>query len=368
MEGLRHGRYRMLLSNPETLRNASMLRGLETIPISHFVIDEAHCVVQWGEQFRPAYLELEHVLHAASPLRVTAFTATASPQLRSRIAARIFGDRPWSAVTANPDRPNIHYSVMRPLHTDHALTWLLRRGRADSWPRFPALPRPAIVFCPTRDESDRSARLLRLRLRDEEIRFYHAGLERAEKREIEDWFFASTDGVLCSTSAYGMGVDKSDIRSVIHRRAPDGVESYLQESGRAGRDGAPATALLLCGKEHDSTDTYTPVMQGYVETRECRRQYLLREMGALGDCTGCDRCDGAVDPNEIEARLLAGIIRRPFPMDLDFLPERVGLEGRRRGVHLPPWHRRDLASLAKRRRRRAYTRKKRRMRRTTAST
>jgi ATP-dependent DNA helicase RecQ len=366
LEKLRDGRLRVLLSNPETLRGPSMLRALEGLRISHFVVDEAHCVIEWGERFRPAYLELHRIIEAAGPVRVSAFTATASPELRSRIATRLFGDRSWSSVAGSPDRPNIHYAVMRPIHGDHALTWLLRRPGPDPWPSFPPVPRPAIVFCPTRDESERSARLLRLRLRDHAVRFYHAGLDRDEKTEIENWFFHSRNGVLCSTSAYGMGVDKADIRAVVHRRAPESVESYLQESGRAGRDGRPARAILLApetapNERPDSGPARAPApdhgMTGYVETDSCRRRYLLQAMGADGECSGCDRCDGAADPSEAERRIVVSVLRRPFPRDVDLLPERITLRGWDRGLRLPPWHRRDVAAVARayRRRRRAQT-------------
>jgi RecQ family ATP-dependent DNA helicase len=455
--GAKDGSLRVLLSNPETLRSREICAALADLPISHLVVDEAHCIIEWGETFRPAYLELEGIIARLNPLRLTAFTATASPQLQARIAARLRPDTPWSAVAGNPDRPNIHYAVMRTPSIDHALTWLLRGGAAPASsaansnasatdataaasapspasqrrgrpaPDFAPLERPAIVFCPTRDESERTARLLRLRLRDPEIRFYHAGLEREEKTALEQWFFTADHAVLCSTSAYGMGVDKSNIRTVIHRAAPATVESYLQESGRGGRDGEAARAVLLveepvrvgwtwwkrvrtraqawwaqppawwaaarcpgawrsrgaaraearggvrgaaagadgqgvdCGDVRPAAsvapeggavpdaapNTPPPPLHGYIHTTGCRRRYLLDAMGAEGECTGCDRCDRAVDPCAAEARLVARVLRRPFPMDVDRLPERVAIAGLDRGFTAPPWHRKDLAEVVK---------------------
>jgi ATP-dependent DNA helicase RecQ len=389
--GAKDGSLRVLLSNPETLRSREICATLADLPISHLVVDEAHCVIEWGETFRPAYLELEGIIARLNPVRLTAFTATASPELQARIAARLRPDTPWSAVAGNPDRPNIHYAVMRTPSIDHALTWLLRRDEAPASsganskasaadassaasapsPDFAPLERPAIVFCPTRDESERTARLLRLRLRDPEVRFYHAGLKREEKTALEKWFFTADDAVLCSTSAYGMGVDKSNIRTVIHRAAPATVESYLQESGRGGRDGAPARAVLLVeealrigwpsGRRRSGTgdgngrrrggsgaEATPPVLDGYIHAPGCRRHYLLEAMGAEGKCTGCDRCDGAADPCAEEARLVERVVRRPFRMDVDRLPERLAIAGLDRGVHAPPWLRKDLAGVVKR--------------------
>ena len=346
-EKARCGELRVLLSNPETLATPAVASQLRDLPVSHLVIDEAHCIIEWCKSFRPAYLELGRLVRDLDAPRVSAFTATASPELQRGIADNLFGDADWSSVAGNPDRPNIHYAVMRPLHVDHTLTWLLRNEPAfRSDPTlFPRVRRPAIVFCPTRDESERTARLLRTRLRDSRVRFYHAGLSREEKSAIEGWFFESRDGILCSTSAYGMGVDKADIRSVIHRAPPSSVESYMQESGRAGRDGAPARAILLA----EASDAGEPTtLHHYVAATDCRRRYLLRAMGADGDCTGCDRCDGDIDPCTVEGRILHRVMRRPFGMDIDHLPARMAMVGHERGLELPPWHRRDVAALSKR--------------------
>ena len=251
-----------IIANPEVLKTVQVRNMLRDARIAHVVIDEAHCVSQWGESFRPAYLELSQILAELKPPLVTAFTATASPSVLEKIRHYIFNDGEAHLVMGNPDRPNISYRVMKTLVKEAALRELLR-----------TLPRPAIVFCGSRSRTEQLARALRYALGSREIYFYHAGLEREEKKTVEDWFFRSSRGILVATCAYGMGVDKSDIRSVIHFDCPNLVEAYLQESGRAGRDGKPATATLLWSPEDEG---HRGKLAEYGKTGEqCRRELLL---------------------------------------------------------------------------------------------
>ena len=251
-----------IIANPEVLKTVQVRNMLRDAQIAHVVIDEAHCVSQWGESFRPAYLELSQILAELKPPLVTAFTATASPSVLEKIRHYIFNDGEAHLVMGNPDRPNISYRVMKTLVKEAALRELLG-----------TLPRPAIVFCGSRSRTEQLARALRYALGSREIYFYHAGLEREEKKTVEDWFFRSSRGILLATCAYGMGVDKSDIRSVIHFDCPNLVEAYLQESGRAGRDGKPATATLLWDPEDEG---HRGKLAKYGKTGgQCRRELLL---------------------------------------------------------------------------------------------
>jgi ATP-dependent DNA helicase RecQ len=237
-EGLRSGKSRFIIANPEVLLTPQVAGKLRELKILHVVIDEAHCVSEWGESFRPGYLEISRIIEAASAPLVTAFTATASSPVLEKIDRYIFNNRGAHRIIGNPDRSNISYAARGCILRDLAVRDLLLEH-----------PLPAIVFCSSRPGTEKLARYLRNELGVPDIRFYHAGLSREEKTETEEWFFKTPRGILTATCAYGMGVDKADIRTVIHRDCPPSVEAYLQESGRAGRDGLPSLAVLLWGPD-----------------------------------------------------------------------------------------------------------------------
>lgn len=293
------GAAKVVISNPESVRTPRLLDFLKNARPSHVAIDEAHCVSEWGESFRPSYLELGRIAEILDPPALSAFTATASPTVFEAVARILFASNPYRVIEGDPDRPNISYAVVRTLSREHSLVRLARE-----------MERPLIVFCSSREGVQMLARLLSERLGDGEVRFYHAGLEKAEKKAVELWFMASEDGILCSTCAYGMGVDKKNIRSVIHFEAPPSVEAYLQEAGRSGRDGLPARAALLSWpgeeerlrREGDELrrSRFRALLDYASSTRGCRRDGLLDLLGtpreARQPCSGCDRCEGAGHP------------------------------------------------------------------------
>lgn len=332
------GNLRVLLTNPETASGPEVLRRLGALPIGHMVIDESHCVAEWGETFRPSYLKLRDVVAALPAAVVTAFTATASPPILAKITEHVFGSAAAHLIVGNPDRTNLRYSVLPTLSKDAALVSLLS-------PPARGLQRPALIFCATRKRAENTAMLLRERLAEEEIRYYHAGLSREEKKRIEDWFFHSPNGILASTTAYGMGVDKANIRSVLHRDVSPSIESYLQESGRAGRDREPAEAVLLFSPSDtaprsargayppnsgqadttlrlaaatdaapktpppDYTEQRRLAMLAYAAASDCRREHLLRLLGhELEFCNGCDVCSGSAVREAPELRKLLGFL------------------------------------------------------------
>ena len=277
---------KIIIANPEVLSSPALLERLKACGIQHVAIDEAHCVSEWGDSFRPAYLELGRILKELAVPVVTAFTATASPEVLSRVAEVLF-EGSAHIVRSESDRPNIHYYVRSaPAKKTAALILAATEQR------------PMIIFCGSRSGAEDMARELNAAYGEKTSRFYHAGLSRSEKTSIEQWFFKRKDVVLCATCAYGMGVDKKDIHTVVHLDPPETAEAYIQEAGRGGRDGSIANAILLWN--HADTEKFSQfprdsrkaAMLRFSETEECRRQVLLDALGAeQAVCSGCDLCD-----------------------------------------------------------------------------
>jgi len=329
--GLSDGSIRMLLANPEILAIPSVLEQLKMINFFHCVIDEAHCVAEWGDSFRPSYLQLGDIIRQLKPDMVTAFTATASSPILTRLVEVLFDNQPFSLIQGNADRPNLFYEVWSGLSPSRLLRQAIRQAL-----------KPLIIFTPSRTGVELTARQVLADFPEIPVRFYHAGLERSEKQQIEQWFFSSQDGILCATCAYGMGMDKPNIRSVIHTDAPASIEAYLQEAGRAGRDGQPAKAILLAAMDQpaattagsagagsapmpstkESSTNYLQaqrkqLMQHYAsQTTECRRAFLLRALDAESPvCSGCDICTGQLrssTPTRILLQDFFGRHRRRF--------------------------------------------------------
>ncbi len=308
---LQDGSSRFVITNPETLVQESVLDTLARLPVSLFVIDEVHTVTQWGESFRPSYLELPSVMKRLAPTQVVAFTATASGRITGRIISILFSGEVPHIVRADPDRPNIRYRSVCTLHPLHDIQMLLTY----------TVNRPALLFCATRKRCEDMAWELYKRTGDPDIRYYHAGLERNERRRTEQWFHGHERAILFSTSAYGMGVDKGDIRTVIHLDIPSDIESYLQETGRAGRDGMSADAVALV-THSDRTramllrnDHPLRLLTGaLVQQTRCRRAALLELLGYPKEsCNGCDVCEGtASDTADGEDQIIAMITRYPL--------------------------------------------------------
>lgn len=286
---------KIILANPEVLQSESLLKQLKTVGIRHIAIDEAHCVSEWGDTFRAAYLGLGKVIEELNPEVITAFTATASSDVLSRVCEILFKGQAH-IVRSESDRQNIHYYVRKASAKMKEALFLAKSEL-----------RPMIIFCGTRDKTQSMARELNLFFGQQISRFYHAGLEKSEKDEIEQWFFNSRDGILCATCAYGMGVDKKDIRTVVHLEAPTTAEAYTQEAGRGGRDGSVAKAILLWSLNDslafslfgEKSRQYS--MKMFAETQDCRRQVLLDALGGeQAVCSGCDLCEQREERKRIE--------------------------------------------------------------------
>jgi len=298
------GELGLLYVAPERFAAPGFLDRLRAAEIGLFVVDEAHCVSQWGHDFRPDYFRLGEVARALGARSVFAATATATPRVAADIVRRL-GLREPVRITTGFERPNLSYDVfpVRSARAKHEATLaLLREPEA----------LPAIVYAGTRKKTDETARRLAGELGCP-VPAYHAGLERDERARAQRAFMSGETPVVVATNAFGMGVDKANVRTVIHEAVPSSLEALYQEAGRAGRDGAPSRCVLLAENRDKGlhvffiNGTQDPEAKqhrwrqyrevwGYVEGEGCRREAILRHFGdrtepsALGRC--CDRCDG----------------------------------------------------------------------------
>jgi ATP-dependent DNA helicase RecQ len=297
------GRLDLLYIAPERLMMERMQQLLARVPIALFAIDEAHCVSQWGHDFREEYLQLS-VLHERFPaIPRVALTATADGPTRREIIERL-ALQDAQVFSAGFDRPNIRYSVVPKQQSRRQLTQFLKtEHRGDA----------GIIYCLSRRKTEETAAWLR-----EEgwnALPYHAGLEADIRRKHQDCFLRDEGVIIVATIAFGMGIDKPDVRFVVHLDLPKSIEDYYQETGRAGRDGLPADAWMLYGlsdvtllrqimanSEADAQHKRLEQMKlnallGYCETTACRRQVMLNYFGdePADACGNCDTCLTPVD-------------------------------------------------------------------------
>ena len=229
-------RYKLIFVSPELLQNQDMMYYLERVTVSLFVVDEAHCISQWGHEFRPDYLRLVACIKTLNHPTVLALSATATPVVRKEIIRAL--ELPNVKEHIYPmDRENIAF-VIEKVHTDQEklqiiLKWLQKQQV------------PTVIYASTRNEAVETARTLTEWLPEREIAYYHGGMEQLDRVMIQEQFMNNQIGMICSTSAFGMGINKQNIRLVIHMNPPKDMESYIQEVGRAGRDGKFSTGLLL---------------------------------------------------------------------------------------------------------------------------
>lgn len=310
LDALAAGRLRLLYVSPEALASPRFLEVWHDRRPVRLVVDEAHCISEWGHDFRPAYRRIGEAARRFGRPPVAAFTATATPSTRADTEVCLQLRDPFRAI-ASVDRPNIRWAATRTRSLGDAV------GRAgDAVRRVLRSDRTgaAIVYVPTRAGAAHAAEALcRLGVR---AGYYHAGLEDRVRNAVQERFLGGEMRVVCATSAFGMGIDHPHIRLVCHCGMPGALESYVQEAGRAGRDGVSAQATLLVtprDREIQANLLRAAVgqsraakqrsrerlaaMSSYVATRRCRRAYIARYFGEPAPrCSGCDRCATAGQP------------------------------------------------------------------------
>ena len=317
-QALEEGRLKLLYIAPERLAAGSSLGMLRRVGVSLIAVDEAHCVSQWGHDFRPDYLRIGELRRALN-VPLAAFTATADAETQQEIVTRLFdGEAPQSFLHGF-DRPNIHLAFAA---KDNPRRQVLAFAAA-------RMGQSGIVYCGTRAKTEGLAKALRDA--GHNACHYHGGME-AEGRRIVETRFNSEDGlIVVATVAFGMGVDKPDIRWVAHADLPKSIESYYQEIGRSGRDGAPAETLTLFGpddirlRRSQIDEGLAPperraadhgrlnALLGLAEALECRRKTLLAYFGETDvTCGNCDLCDTPAevfDGTEAVRKALSAILR-----------------------------------------------------------
>ena len=293
------GRLKLLYIAPERLATGATERLLRRAGVSLIAVDEAHCVSQWGHDFRPDYLRIG-ALRRALGVPLAAFTATADAETREEIAQKLFGDTPPRTFLRGFDRPNLHLAFAAKDQPRQQILAFAGARKGQS----------GIVYCGTRARTESLAAALREA--GHTACHYHGGMEAEDRRQVEARFQTEDGLIVVATIAFGMGIDKPDIRWVAHADLPKSIEGYYQEIGRAGRDGAPADTLTLFGpddirfrrsqidegaappeRRHADHGRLNALL-GLAEALDCRRRQLLGYFGEsapTGPCGGCDLCD-----------------------------------------------------------------------------
>ena len=311
-----HGKYKLIYVAPERLGTQEMERLVSSVNISMITIDEAHCVSQWGQDFRPSYLHITEFIESL-PQRpiISAFTATATDMVKEDIIRLLKLNGPFTLITGF-DRPNLYFSVLKPQNKYAELCKLI------NW----FGDKCGIVYCLSRKNVEEVCE--KLNADGFSATRYHAGLTDCERRANQEDFIYDRKRIMVATNAFGMGIDKSDVSFVIHYNMPKNIESYYQEAGRAGRDGSPAQCILLYGamdvrtnnfiieksreENDDLSDAEKDIMLErdkqrlkdmtiYSTTTGCLREFMLRYFGekTASYCGNCSNCVNGFEETDI---------------------------------------------------------------------
>jgi ATP-dependent DNA helicase RecQ len=315
MDAFRAGELDLLYVAPERASQGHFRALLGSAPMALFAVDEAHCISEWGHDFRPDYRLLRPLMDAFPHVPRLALTATADAHTRADILSQL-GIPDEGLIVAGFDRPNIRYAIRHRENGARQLVQLLAE-------------QPGIVYAPTRKKTEDLAHKLAA-ASGRPVLPYHAGLPPHERAANQAAFVSSEDMVMVATVAFGMGIDKPDVRFVAHAGIPKSIEAYYQETGRAGRDGDPALALMLwaAGDFAQARQRLSEVeeqrlagerarldaLASLVETPGCRRAVLLRHFGEspperCGNCDNCLEAPGVIDATELARKLLSAVYR-----------------------------------------------------------
>ncbi|MCS5421907.1 MULTISPECIES: DNA helicase RecQ [Psychrilyobacter] len=319
---LRQHKLKLLYIAPERLLNAKFINLLTSLQIGMVAVDEAHCISQWGHDFRKSYLEIPKFIEKLDQnIQITAFTATATPKVKEDIIDLLEMRNPKIFV-GGFDRKNLFFKVVKNEDAESFLVDYLDTHRKA----------PGIIYASTRKEVDNLYAYLRLK--HFSVGKYHAGLTDDERKKFQNKFITGDIRVMIATNAFGMGIDKSNVRFVIHRNIPKDIESYYQEAGRGGRDGGQAECILMFYPEDIGTQEFfidmnkdlSPVLKrdklkkldkmvAYTEIKSCLREYTLKYFGdrrIKNYCGNCSNCTGLkdVENNTVDAQKVLSCIGR----------------------------------------------------------
>ncbi|MBI4225246.1 MAG: ATP-dependent DNA helicase RecQ [Candidatus Sungbacteria bacterium] len=299
---VRNGSIKIIYASPERLSVQSFRDFLRELPISLIAIDEAHCISQWGHDFRPDYRNLKVLRQVAPGAPLIALTATATQRVRTDIVNELALRDPQIFISGF-DRPNLNYHIVpvTGAEKERQLIRLVGEYRNAS----------AIVYCFSRADTEKLAS--KLQMRGIRALPYHAGLDAEVRKKTQDKFIRNEISVVTATIAFGMGIDKPDVRLVAHYDMPKSLEGYYQETGRAGRDGLPSACVLFYSrasiakhnffirkaKDYEERERLTRMLNhmiGFCELQTCRRAYLLQYFGERASAASCRACDICVSP------------------------------------------------------------------------